>query len=353
MAEGTAYSREKDLKNRMLLNDLKKQLPVSTYEFLDEKSDNNPNTAVAYARDLLTFFTYLTELNPMFKNKATNSFTEEELEALTFHDINEYQRYLSVTHPEINGETFHEEGRSTIARRMAALRGYYGYECEHHFMEKNPTQGASKTSTRKEYHEVTRLTQEEVQAILEVVKSGNIGSDRQRKHLENTKYRDLAILTLFLNTGIRVSECVGLDITDIDFRENSLHIFRKGRKTSTIYFHDIVAEALKDYIELERPKYADGDTEKALFLSTQKKRMAVRSVQAMIKKYATVAVSNKKISPHKMRSTYGTALYNNTGDIRLVADVLGHTDINTTAKHYIDIEDEHRRQAAKINLYDN
>ncbi len=106
-----------------------------------------------------------------------------------------------------------------------------------------------------------------------------------------------------------------------------------------------------DYIENERSAYLENKDEPALFLSTRKQRMAVRSIQEMVKKYADEIITNKNISPHKMRSTNETALYNETGDIRLVADVLGHSDINTTAKHYASTADERRRMAASVKPY--
>ena len=94
--------------------------------------------------------------------------------------------------------------------------------------------------------------------------------------------------------------------------------------------------------------------EDALFLSLQKKRMDVRSVQNLVKKYARVITPLKNISPHKLRSTFGTNLYNETGDIYLVADVLGHSDVNTTRRHYAAMSDENRRVAAhKIHLRDD
>lgn len=92
--------------------------------------------------------------------------------------------------------------------------------------------------------------------------------------------------------------------------------------------------------------------EKALFLSLKRKRMSVRSVEYMVKKFSSESVAGKKISPHKLRSTYGTALYNQTSDIRLVADVLGHKDVNTTITHYAAIDEEHRRRAAEVRPYD-
>jgi len=155
-------------------------------------------------------------------------------------------------------------------------------------------------------------------------------------------------MTLLLGTGIRVSECVGLDINDVDFDNNGIKIRRKGGYEVIVYFGDEVREALLDYLEERKHMIAcDGHTN-ALFLSLQMKRINVRSVENLVKKYASAVTRLKKITPHKLRSTYGTSLYRETGDIYLVADVLGHKDVNTTRKHYAAIEDDRRRSAANV-----
>lgn len=124
-----------------------------------------------------------------------------------------------------------------------------------------------------------------------------------------------------------MSECVGLDITDINFRENSIRIVRKGGNESILYFGDEVEKALLDYIEGPRAmmamKAVPGE-ENTLFFSLQKKRISVHAVENLVEKYAKEFVPHKKITPHKLRSTFGTNLYQETGDIYLVADVLGH-----------------------------
>lgn len=114
-----------------------------------------------------------------------------------------------------------------------------------------------------------------------------------------------------------------------------------------IFFGSEVSEALYDYIHLERTaiKPLPGH-ENALFYSLQRKRIGVRAVENLVKKYASQITPNKHITPHKLRSTYGTNLYQETGDIYLVADVLGHHDVNTTKKHYAALGDERRKQAA-------
>ena len=164
--------------------------------------------------------------------------------------------------------------------------------------------------------------------------------------------RDLAILTLFLGTGIRVSELVGINIDDIDFSVNGFLVTRKGGNQAVLYFPDEVAEVLRDYMKLRKTLEAQPGHEDALFLSLQNRRMTVRAVQMMVKKYALQAAPlKKKLSPHKLRSTFGTNLYHETGDIYLVADVLGHSDVNTTRRHYAAMTDDRRRMAArKVHL---
>ncbi len=351
MGKDSEYNKQKDLNFRYKLKGLKQELPGYTYEFLDEKAQRNPNTAVSYAYDLRTFLIYLQEFCPAAKEYDTKDIPLEILNNLSFQDINEYQKYLSAKDIDIVGKNNLQNDISGIARRMSALRTFYKYLCEHDYITNDATAGAIRQRRNSDDHVITRLTADEVDLLLNRVKNGNLGDKHQQKMRQNTRYRDYAVLTLLLRTGIRVSECVSLDINDFNFEEKSMRVVRKGKKEQMLYFDEQTKEALLDYIDFERPSYTDSDEEPALFLSSRKRRLSVRSIQDMVSKYSEATLINKKVSPHKMRSTYGTALYNKTGDIRLVADVLGHKDINTTAKHYANIEEEHRRIAATINPY--
>lgn len=143
----------------------------------------------------------------------------------------------------------------------------------------------------------------------------------------------MLFITLFLGTGIRISELVGLNTDDIDFNTNSFIVTRKGGNRTILYFNDEVKAALEDYI-VERSSKAKSNDEPALFLSMRETRISARAVQNLVKKYAQIVSPLKKITPHKLRSTFGTNLYRETGDIYVVADVLGHKDVNTTKKHY-------------------
>ena len=195
---------------------------------------------------------------------------------------------------------------------------------------------------------IIQLDPDEVASLLDYIENyGNDLTGVQLYHYNKQKYRDIAIVTLLLGTGVRVSECVGLNIADVDFKNNGIRILRKGGNEMIVYFGDEVEAALKDYLELSRNGITPvAGHEDALFLSGQKKRISVDAVEKMVKKY-TSAVSVKTITPHKLRSTYGTALYRETGDIYLVADVLGHSDVNTTKRHYARLSDDRRRAASK------
>ena len=195
---------------------------------------------------------------------------------------------------------------------------------------------------------IIQLDPDEVANLLDYMENyGSQLSGVQLYHYNKQKYRDLAIITLLLGTGVRVSELVGLNIGDVDFKNNGIRILRKGGNEMIVYFGQEVEKALTDYLELSRNGITPvAGHEEALFLSGQRKRISVDAVEKMVKKYAS-AVSVKTITPHKLRSTYGTALYRETGDIYLVADVLGHADVNTTKKHYAKLSDARRRSASK------
>ena len=195
---------------------------------------------------------------------------------------------------------------------------------------------------------IIRLDTDEVALLLDYIEHcGDQLTGQKRVYYEKTKERDLAIVTLLLGTGIRVSECVGLDIEDVDFKNNGIKVTRKGGNEMVVYFGSEVEKALKRYIEVRENIIPLEGYEHALFYSAQRRRIGVQAVENLVKKYASQITTTKKITPHKLRSTYGTTLYQETGDIYLVADVLGHKDVNTTKKHYAAIDDARRRQAAK------
>jgi integrase/recombinase XerC len=239
----------------------------------------------------------------------------------------------------------HSNDERSLKRKLSSLKSFYNYYYRNELITQNP---AAIVKTPKLHDKnIVRLDVDEVAVLLDEVESGEKLTKRQQMYHERTKIRDLAILTLLLGTGIRVSECVGLDLNDVDFKNRGIKIHRKGGQEVIVYFGDEVSEALLDYMEEREKKIPEEGHANALFLSLQNKRISVRSVENLVKKYSKLVTNLKNITPHKLRSTYGTNLYRETGDIYLVADVLGHKDVNTTKKHYAALEDERRRNAAK------
>ena len=344
MGKDSEFYKDRKKIQTIKLRELMDVLPQPAIDFIYSKEVTTQlSTRIQYAYDLVTFFKFLQCKNPLLKKKKINDFSCNDLMWVKSEDIMEYQRFLELN---IDTNDYHENGNRGIARRMAPLRGMYKYLLAHKYIKDDPT-GIVPLPRLKKDKNIVRMSSYEVRSVLSTIENGSdYMTERQKKFAEKTKYRDLAILTLMLNTGIRVSECNGLDISDINFKDDSFVIVRKGGAQDILYFGDSVHAAISDYLNIERKHIiTKEENEKALFLSLQGKRISVDAIENLVKKYAKIAVPNKKITPHKLRSTYGTALYRETGDIRLVADVLGHENINTTIDYYAAIDDEHKRQA--------
>lgn len=336
------YYEQKDIENIQKLRTMLKELPpFCTEYFRGIEPRTSTRTRIAYAYDLSVFFDFLKKENPVFSKMDRMDFRLEHLDQLTVTDLEEYMEYLKYRFNENNKEVINKE--QGIMRKISSLKSFYNYFFR---VEKIKTNPAALVRLPKLHDkEIIRLDIDEVAMLLDEVEQGESLTDRQKAYHDRTKMRDLALLTLLLGTGIRVSECVGLDIHDVDFKNGGIHIHRKGGKEVTVYFGAEVEDALNDYLAERQQIDPEPGSENALFLSMQRKRMNVRSVENLVKKYAKIVTPLKKITPHKLRSTYGTNLYRETGDIYLVADVLGHSDVNTTKKHYAALEDERRRSA--------
>ena len=315
--------------------------PFCTEFFRGIEPRTSTRTRIAYAYDLSVFFDFLKKENPVFSKMERMDLTLDYLDQISVTDLEEYMEYLKYRFNEHNKEIINKE--RGIMRKISSLKSFYNYFFRTEKLKTNPA--ALVQLPKLHEKEIIRLDIDEVALLLDAVEQGDGLTDKQKAFHNRTKLRDLALLTLLLGTGIRVSECVGLDLNDIDFKNGGIHIHRKGGKEVTVYFGTEVETALQDYLDERNSIIPEEGSENALFLSLQKKRMNVRSVENLVKKYARIVTPLKKITPHKLRSTYGTNLYRETGDIYLVADVLGHSDVNTTKKHYAALEDERRRSA--------
>lgn len=347
MAVNRNYHDQLNVNNDLKLRQMLKELPYFCMMFFRGIEQTTASrTRIAYAYDLGIFFNFIKDNNPSYSNVDIKDFKIELLDQITVNDIEEYLDYLKVYSKDESEHTNKEKG---IKRKLSSLKSFYNYYFCNQLINENP---AAKVRVPKMHEsEIIRLDVDEVANLLDEVESGDKLTKAQKRFHDKTKIRDVALLTLLLGTGMRVSECVGIDINDIDFKNTGIKIRRKGGYEAVIYFGDEVEKALLDYLEYRKEIPAERGHENAFFLSLQNKRISVRAVENLVKKYAGLITSLKHITPHKLRSTYGTNLYKETGDIYLVADVLGHKDVNTTRKHYAAIEDERRQKARnKVRL---
>ncbi len=343
------YHEEIRKKEILQLRAIQKELPPFLREFFAYISQQkSTKTVLAYAYDLNVFFRYLYEEHPILGGVPYKDLKVTDLEIITISELDIYLEYLSYyirtnkKTPEQNKEMLNEN--SGKSRKLAAVRSMYKYFIRREKIEKNP---AALVETPKVHEKViVHLEVNEVANFLDAVESGDNLTNHQKHAHERLKTRDLALTTLFLGTGIRISECIGINLNDIDFDTNAVKVRRKGGKETMIYFGNEVETALKNYItDREHVTIKDGH-EDALFISAHGKRINPRTVQNLVKKYAQT-ITPKNISPHKLRSTFATNLYQETNDIYLVAETLGHSDVNITKKHYAHQQAELKRKAAK------
>ncbi len=306
------------------------------------ENTTSTRTRLGYALDLRIFFEFIQQNNNALRRTPIREYPLSLLDQLGREDIEEYLDYLELYYKDDKEYRNDERGKS---RKLASLRSMYHYFYTSELIEKDVA--ALVPMPKLHEKEIIRLDPDEVATLLELVENGEELTETEKRYHRVTKTRDLALLTLLLGTGIRVSECVGLNLNDVDFKNGGIRIIRKGGYEAVVYFGEEVEDALLDYWDERTHKTAAAGHEDALFLSMQNKRISVRAVEKLVKKYASKVTSLKKITPHKLRSTYGTNLYRETGDIYLVADVLGHKDVNTTRKHYAAQQEENRRRAAK------
>ncbi len=349
-----SYREQVDAKRIVQIRQILRELPQACGDFIRSIAVTTGTfTRLAYSIDMRTFFGFLQRERSAFADTPISLLTDAQIGSVTQSDLSAYVEYLTyyfkaqddsedsvqALKPLVNHEL-------AIKRKLSALRSFYEFMFKNHRIEANVLTLVSLPKIHEK--PIIRLSQDELQRMLSQSATGEGLTKKQKEFQKLTSKRDFALISLFLGTGIRVSECVGLNLADIDLENNAFLVTRKGGNQVVLYFPPEVAEALADYIEERKQIETLPGHEDALFLSLQKRRMTQRAIQNLVKKYAAVAAPLKpKISPHKLRSTFATNLYQETGDIYLVADVLGHSSVDTTRKHYAEMTDQRRRMAAE------
>ena len=315
-------------------DEILKTLPLYTKDFIRSiKNRTAVRTQYEYLKDIQAFIDY--EKDAL----SVNDIEINDLAKLTKKDFEEYLEYLEKY--EKRGKIV-TNSRNSIKRKLSALRRLFGYLFENELIPSDEIRKVSMPKLNRK--EIIRLDEDEASSFLDTIEKGSILTKKEQEYHRKQATRDLAIIYLLLSSGIRVSECAELDIEDIDMKKCNIRITRKGGDEATVYFSDEAAEYIEKYLQQRKNTKTPDKNEKALFLSSRKRRMSVRAIELLVKKYAKRSVPLKKITPHKLRATYATNLYNETGDIYLVAETLGHKDVTTTKEHYANMSEDHKKK---------
>jgi site-specific recombinase XerD len=330
------YRNQVDIKNQVIIDELLNGMP----DFVEDYYAS----MLAKERSTNTIKSYLYEINVFLRFVAAISHRDNVLDIivsdLELVQKKDLEKYVARS----------EDGSSLTApakrRKLSVIKSFYKYYLQSELITKNPT--ISLEGARLSKKAVVTLNQDQVSTLLHVIECQENLGQHSVAYNERMVYRDLAIVMVFLGTGMRLSELVGLNVSDFDItneKKTALHIIRKGGDDDTVYCVDQVRNAVMDYLDFSRPRLNPPESENALFVSVRGDRCSVSTIEKMLKKYCLAAGLPDNISPHKMRATFATKVYSETKDLYAVKDSLHHKSIDTS-KNYISDEDARKERAA-------
>ena len=346
-------------KEQMLVDKLEasvKQLPEFCGPFFKELSrfeNKATSTLLAYSNDLRIFFIWAKEYLPEYYDTELRDLPVDLLGKLKVSDIKSYMldyvpcysSTVKVSETSDGEEIFKEFKRSnsktTAARKLSTLKKFYHFynnlsSDEKYHIDNDPVSSIKQSKDIKQ--EIKYLNDKDTSAVFSCIESGDGLAGKSKKWNEKTRLRDKAIIALFLGTGIRVSELAGINIQDIDFDNNSIQVFRKEHRNDTVYMSDEVSSALLSYINDSRVQIfkPDKENENALFLSFKHNRMSISAIERCVKKYTQIATGENGYSCHKLRDTFGTRIYAETGgNAKKVQTAMNHKSASTSLDYYV------------------
>lgn len=321
---------EVDKKNNERMNKILFNYPSIVSKYIDSMPRKTSFTKLEYARYTCRFLEYVKT------NKELDIYDENIYQMIKPMDIDSYMESIRFT------EDGGEKSGMYRAAQLAAIKGFFKFLKKNNIVSINPCEDTEVPKETKE-HEITTISKEDYEIIMHNIEYG-VGSIKAAETQKKWKSRDLAILTLGISTGLRLNAMVGIDVDDIDFSNRTITVVEKSNKPRIIYIGEKTARVLENWL-CDRELLVEDTTERAVFVSQTRKRMSARGMERVMERitYNT----SVKITPHKMRATCATRLYEATGDIYLVQQQLGHKSIKNTER-YAKVSNERRIQAANI-----
>lgn len=325
----TKHYREK---TESLLQDM----PDYVADFIREiKDTTSERTQYEYTLDIRHFLYYLAVGKPL---------TDILLSDIDNVSEDKFEEYVShLAHYEENGKDIYN-GDASIKRKLVAVRGFMDYLYQEGKIQNTEIRKIPVPKVPE--NDVIYLSEEETEKLKDIILHGTGLSRKQKDYHKIQSVRDLAIVFLILTSGIRVSECAELDITDINLKDACVRIIRKDGDEISVDFSEDTVPYLEEYLKY-RKSVPGAEHEPALFLSSQKRRMSMRAIENMITKYARMVIPDKNVTPHKLRATYAAKLYEDTGDIDLVTENMGYKNTKTTKERYKNLSDAGNAKASE------
>lgn len=336
MAKDSEWYKSKGIRLNNKLNTIIIEFPYFARSYIiNKQSKLAVDTLISYAYSIQSFLKFLVETKSDDSVKTIHDLKIDVMKTIGEQELIAYEKYLKQESKVITYRT--------LTYKFSILRGLYNYIRSKDWVKTNPFDNY-RVSVQEVKKEVEHLTVEEIRKLFSsVINLSNCKSKHQAAYLEKSQMRDYTILLLILNTGIRISECQGLDIQDVDLKECRLNIVRGKSKQSYVYFNNEVCDVLKYYLAYRKQIEPKFENDPALFLSMRRTRMSIRAIQKLMLKITPTDIEDKSVTPRTLRNTYGVELYKETKDVQLVGTILG---CQTKAFRYAETAKPDKRNAA-------
>lgn len=323
---------EKDTRLEEKINRILKSQPILVREYANSFGSKTSSTKNVYLNHAISFLKYLKDNYDIDCNRIY------DLKKLNYSHVTSYMNYTKSHMPD---GTIIKKEAITCATELFAIKHFCKFLFLCRYIDHNPCEYIEIPKDKKQ-REIISLNPEEINTIKENILKG-VGSGRAKAYQADWKNRDLCIVLLGIGTGLRVSAISNIDIKDINFKDKTIRTIEKGSFERIVYLSDKLIETIHEWMK-DRERLLKGEQCDALFISARKTRISTNTIRCLLDKY-TYNIP-KRITPHKLRSTTATNLYDETGDIYLVADVLGHHNIQNT-RRYAKVSEDKRKYAAE------
>ena len=323
------YKKQRDANNLQLAKNIQNNMPAIMVHYLRNRGTGlSSNTLLSYTNKLYIFSQFMCLELSRFYNTEPVELTLNDIASVSSDEIVSFIYWMRSERKVKQGDaitTLRPNSDKSINNYLSCINSFYARLVREKKLENNPVVSIDRPSILKS-DIVIHLKEDEQKRFMNTVEFGTGLDTRPLKFHQKNKCRDTAICQLFLNTGIRVSELVGLDVADVDLNDCSIIVTRKRNKRQEVFFSDVTASYLQDYLSERSVIYKPSDEESALFLSRNGTRLGVRSIEKMVKRYIQVSNPAKEdVTPHKLRSTYAMrTLEKSNGNHELVREGLGH-----------------------------